>query len=975
MIRRWMTHSVVVCLKAGQLVPAFFCWSLAASLFLLACGCGQREPDSSEILRLSRLRLSAGDYAEACTLVDRISPSSKEWTEGQIVAGDAQMRSGDYAGSLAIWDRLLSSNPVAPGRYWLFAGQCHRELGSLAEAVACFEAVLKLEADNPNALRNLAFLYSCSGRGWDAAGLFERLLRIGEAGMEELSLLADPERPVEQLGFLEDCSLRCPSDPVVRRGLAIDRFRQGHVSQARQMLQELIREFPSDSDAQAALGELLVDAGPADFQHWFDSLDESHLKHPGIWYDFGLKARRAGNLEVAFDAFQKCVSIAPTHRRAFYQLSQLSSALGRNSDGKLSAYAADLLKLSEAIDAVLRTDGDASERVQHVCEILERTGRIWEACGWALMVARKSTGDIWAQKLLLRHREKLDDEFPLVDAQQMPPGLSSDPSRELVRAFADLLGAENHNRATIESFGPPRFDASLIDLPFEYLNGDDPSTPGVRMFEQTGGGVSVIDVDHDGRPDLFFTQGGISGGENQPYSCAGASDVVFLNRQSAFVRATDALPADRGFGQGAAAGDFDNDGFADLYVGNLEANQLLKNMGDGTFLDLSPDSQLPDQLQWTASTSIADLNSDGCPDLFDANYLMGDGILSAICGGKACSPSVFSAAPDFAGWGDGSGGFRFSRVSEASKSLGVLVFREPSHGSRTNVFVSNDQVANVLLQFEPSQSENAPAFWESALQGGVAFNEDGLSMGCMGIAADDVDGNGLLDLFVTNFHNEPNTLYLQDTAGLFVDRTRSFDLYEPAFLSVGWGTQFLDADRDGLSDLVITNGHVDDYRSENGEYHMLPLFFHSLGQEGFRKLPVDVAGPFFGERFLGRGLARLDWNQDGAVDFVVSNIRQPPSVVTNITSHSGHYLNVRLHGTKSSRDAVGAVVKIETPAGPFTKQLTAGDGFMATNERVLQFGLGADTVVRRLVVDWPSGQSTEIENPDVDTTIDLVEGR
>lgn len=243
----------------------------------------------------------------------------------------------------------------------------------------------------------------------------------------------------------------------------------------------------------------------------------------------------------------------------------------------------------------------------------------------------------------------------------------------------------------------------------------------------------------------------------------------------------------------------------------------------------------------------------------------------------------------------------------------------------------------------------------------------------MGIAADDIDGNGTTDLFVTNFRDESNTLYLQDPPGLFLDATTATGLHSASVPYVGWGTQFLDADLDGDSDAVLVNGHVDDYRNEGGEYHMRPQFFRNRGNGRFEELPADEVGDWFARRFLGRGLARLDWNRDGRMDFAVSNIGDRASLLTNASESVGHFVNVRLHATRTARDAIGTRVTVTANERSWTRTLLAGDGYMASNERVLQFGVGS-TKAANVRVEWPSGTVTQLNDLPVDVLIELVEG-
>ena len=243
----------------------------------------------------------------------------------------------------------------------------------------------------------------------------------------------------------------------------------------------------------------------------------------------------------------------------------------------------------------------------------------------------------------------------------------------------------------------------------------------------------------------------------------------------------------------------------------------------------------------------------------------------------------------------------------------------------------------------------------------------------MGVAIDDLDGNNLLDLFVTNFQDESNTLYLQDAPGLFTDATKKAGLQAVSIPYTGWGTQTLDADLDGLPDLIVANGHVDDGRVVGRDYHQRPQFFQNRGGR-FQELASADVGPWFGELHLGRGLARVDWNLDGLPDFIVSLMNAPLAVMKNTSVGTGHFLRVQLRATETARDAIGATVTIEFDGKTVTRQLLAGDGYMASNERVVEFGLGSSANVDTIRIDWPSGATSTAMPQTVDSTFIVVEG-
>ncbi|HEX5500153.1 MAG TPA: CRTAC1 family protein, partial [Thermomicrobiales bacterium] len=220
----------------------------------------------------------------------------------------------------------------------------------------------------------------------------------------------------------------------------------------------------------------------------------------------------------------------------------------------------------------------------------------------------------------------------------------------------------------------------------------------------------------------------------------------------------------------------------------------------------------------------------------------------------------------------------------------------------------------------------------------------------MGVAAGDADGDGRLDLFVTNYYEESNTLYLQDPSGMFIDATTASGLRAPSYRMLGFGTQFIDGELDGHPDLVLTNGHIEDLSERGIPYEMPPQYFRGLGGGKFAELPAADLGPFFQGKYLGRGLARLDWNRDGREDFVVSHLDAPTALVANVSPETGHYLAVQLRGVRSARDAIGARVALVAGGRRRTQWLTAGDGYQASNQRQLVFGLAEEKRVEKLEI-------------------------
>ena len=343
----------------------------------------------------------------------------------------------------------------------------------------------------------------------------------------------------------------------------------------------------------------------------------------------------------------------------------------------------------------------------------------------------------------------------------------------------------------------------------------------------------------------------------------------------------------------------------------------------------------------------------------------------------ACHPNEFAAEGDRWWRGDGAGGFveatrRGGFEVPDGKGLGIVAgcFSEPGP---LQVFVANDAVANFL--FVATSDQEATVFREQALVRGLAVDRDGRTQACMGVAAGDADGDGRLDLFVTNFADESNAFYRQGKGLVFTDAAHLAGLREPGWRMLGFGTQFLDADLDGDLDLVVANGHVDDLQRLNQPYRMRPQLFRNIGGGRFNELQSHTLGEYFERELLGRGLARGDFDRDGRDDFAVSHLQQPVALLVNRTQEAGQWLAVRLVATSTARDAIGARVTVVDGEWTRTRHLTAGDGYQASNQRQLTIGLGDRRSVELLRVDWPSGRSTALHDVRAGGELVIVEGR
>jgi hypothetical protein len=410
---------------------------------------------------------------------------------------------------------------------------------------------------------------------------------------------------------------------------------------------------------------------------------------------------------------------------------------------------------------------------------------------------------------------------------------------------------------------------------------------------------------------------------------------------------------------------------------------LFQNNGDGTFTE-STFAALSVEPAWTTSCLIADLNGDQIADLYDVNYVEGPLVTSQICntaaGPRVCTPQAFDAAQDclLLGTGDGN----FVRVGHSAglndirgKGLGIVAANFDDD-PQLELFIANDSVRNNLLDLDSSTSGGL-RYSDVALSAGLAFSADGNSQACMGVAVADLTGNGKPDLFVTNFYNESNALYQNRGELSFDDAVAESGIQSPSIRMLGFGTQAFDADLDGDMDIVVTNGDIDDFEAIGRPFKMRPQLFVNDGVGRFEETTSRNNKDYFSSASArcSRSLAKLDWNRDGKIDFVVSNLGEAAALVTNRSTAAGNWFTIRLVATSSHRDAIGTAVVLKHSIGSTSHHLSAGDGYQAANQRILVLATMADEQDAKLVVSWPDGSESEVTIPETGKHYVLVQGQ
>ena len=517
-------------------------------------------------------------------------------------------------------------------------------------------------------------------------------------------------------------------------------------------------------------------------------------------------------------------------------------------------------------------------------------------------------------------------------------------------------------------------------------------------METLGGGVAVLDYDRDGWPDLFFAQGG-----SLSYLPIPGAEYGQLKRNLQGLKLADvttvANAVATGYSHGCAAGDVDNDGFTDLLICRYGGVTLLMNQGDGTWspsaiinevlkrsspplndpqsaLTRSPSepSNFRDKF-WNTSAAFVDLDLDGQLDLYIAGYCHAPlSQLLRTCRDEGhytpCRPSTYPAEPDTLLINTGTGTFENRSAAcgirdENGYGLGVIAADFDRDGL-AEIFVGNDTTQNFLWHRDkPTNQPAALEFLELGLISGVAVDGSGRAEACMGIACGDIDGDERLDLFVTNFFDETCTFY-QNLGNLqFEDRTQLVGLSNAGRQLMGWGCQFIDADNDGWLDLAILNGHLHDTPQ-------LPQFYRN--HEGHFRDRSSAAGDYFQQPRIGRAVATWDYNRDGRMDLVVSHQVEPAGVLRN-DSHANHHLTLTLIGTKSARDATGAVITATVKNRKIVRLVSTQGGYLSACTSDVILGLGSQNLIDELEIDWPSGLHQRFHNVSTGRHLVVREGQ
>jgi tetratricopeptide (TPR) repeat protein len=689
---------------------------------------------------------------------------------------------------------------------------------------------------------------------------------------------------------------------------------------AMEAYQKTLLVAPKFSRAHIGLGEIYLERNLTD-----KAIEEFSLAAsldptlPKAHLQLGLAEARAGKHAQAAEAFQRALELDPANHRIHYNLSMSLKRLGRDSEAQQHL---EIFKKSQA-----RAEEEEYRELQ--VEISKRTDLKNAVTQAASSSTKTEPGHIRTSNTL--------------------------------HASGEVLFREVTSQAGIH---------------FHHING---ATPEKYMPETMGSGCLFFDYNDDGWIDIFLVNGGSL--VDAKLAAAGHSALFRNNADGTYSDVTQrAGLKNPGYGMGACAADYDNDGRKDLYLANFGTNVLYHNNGDGSFTDVTEKAGVGFS-SWGSSCAFADINNDGYLDLFVVNYVDFGLSNNKFCGSLVeglrsyCHPNVYRGLPNVLYRNNGNGTFtditREAGVfTRTGKGLGIA-FGDYDNDGWADAYVANDSVPNFLYR-----NFGNGTFSEVGLSTGVAVDENGLPKAGMGIDWGDYDNDGLLDIYVTNLNSETNTLYRNNGGGLFTDVTWQAGLGEPTLPFVGFGTAFLDYDNDGHLDIVVANGHILDNVSlsrDNLTYAQRNLLFHNEGNGTFREMGLS-AGPGMALEKVSRGLAVGDVDNDGDLDLLINNCNQTADLLLNENRTRNHWLIVKLVGTRSNRDGIGTRLKVVASGLTQVREIKAGSSYQSQNDIRAHFGLGKTAKIDRLELRWPSGTSQVLKDMQADQILTIREG-
>jgi tetratricopeptide (TPR) repeat protein len=920
--------------------------------------------------------------------------------DGQVLflLGHCEELLGRPDRALAAWAQVPVSDPNY-ARAAESQGAVLINQGRFAPAeVLLLDALRKApETDRYPVLRGLGRLLRLEGRYRDVSDVLTAAWSLAPEPSEVLQeLWRNDTEPVPVDGwkvFLDEADQQ---DDRVWLGKARHAILTGRFDEARTWLDRCLGRRPDDPTVWRACLDLAVAA--RDIGRFWEAagripagaISPSETQVLRFWLVARGDDRQAERRELA-----RLVEIQPANSATLERLAVLALEAGDSAEAqRIQARKTEVDRAKNFIRRLVVTLSEFRPHARELARLSAVQGRPFDEQAWSLVAASLPGQAPGAESGLKQSQAycRAASEKALAHLLAQAGSPPSPGSLAIADRLADLRGARVVGRepgtGPAESSSATRSrlhfvdDAQASGLRFVFDNGRT-SASACFLPESLSGGVGLVDYDGDGWLDDYCVQGGsLTAAPGAGATAAPApGDRLFRNQGDGTFRdvtrqsGIDRLTWGRGYGQGISVGDFDNDGHPDLFITRLFRYDLFRNRGDGTFEDVTERQGLAGPRENPTSSAFADLDNDGDLDLYVCHYVRSDPDHPVICkheNGECfyCDPAKYERSVDHVFRNDRG---RFVEVTEAAgftdpdgHGLGVVA-ADIDDDNRIDLFVANDGTANYLFR-----NRGGFRFEDEALMAGVSGGAQGGYQAGMGVAAADLDGDGRLDLLVTNLYLEGTTLYHNLGQGMFADLSAPSGILQSTRYLLGFGIGVIDATNDGRPDVVITNGNMNDFR---------PMYPYAMptrlyeGRPGGRLVDVsDRAGPPWAVPRLGRGLATGDLDNDGRPDLLVMGQNEPLAYFHNRTDHPGHFVTFRLEGTRSNRDGVGARVVITTAEGRQVAQRLGGGSYLSACDGRLHFGLGASTSIQSVEVRWPSGRLDRWTHLVADTGYLLREG-
>jgi tetratricopeptide (TPR) repeat protein len=868
------------------------------------------------------------------------------WGEAAYQLGVCEQALGHPAAALAAWSLVQPDSSFA-AKAVLARVRILTSTGRLSPAEALFRAVANDHGPDSVQLRQEhEHLLRLEGRIQEAR----------EGMVDSWEGAPDPSFVLRRLYILEDAAFPLdyvksalvagdPQDERVWLAKANLAIWTGQFAEAAKWLDACQTRLPDDEPVWLARLALAVATRDVDTfrqaagrlrSRWFLPNEVHRLR---AWV-----ASFGADREVERKALTALTAIEPGNASAWARLAEIAVEAGDRTRGEsFRRKQTEATTLRERYTKLIMSD----ERESHIDElrrVAEQLGRNLEARGWSLIEQGRSGIE------------------PLWSPEEMKNRLLR-PDEKLASLIGDLPSSTTK----------PKEQVAASDVAITPVFRDDAQASGLRFFHDNGhtrtpfpppelmcGGVALFDYDRDGWLDVYVVQAGpFPPRESTSYE----GDRLYHNKGDGtfedVTEPTGIAGFRRGYGNGVTCGDFDNDGWPDLFVTRWRSYALYRNRGDGRFEDVTERAGFAGDRDWPTSAAFADLDGDGDLDLYVCHYFVYDPKNPKRChradspGGSECMPLDYPSLPDHVFRNDGG---KFHDVTAQAgftdpngRGLGVVA-AHLDDDDQIDLFVANDMTANYLFV-----NRGGFHFEEAGHTAGVAASADGFYKSGMGVACGDLDGDGLTDLAVTNFYGESITYFRNIGAGYFADQTAQIGMLAPTRPLLGFGHAFLDTNNDGRLDDLSANGHIFDGRPRIPFAMPLALL---AGTPSGRLADVSArAGEPFGPLHLGRGLAIGDLDNDGRIDAIVLAQNEPLVYLHNVTEKPGRFLTLALEGTRSNRDAVGARVAVKAGGLRVVAERIGGSSYQSANDPRLHFGLGGAANIDSIEIRWPSGQT------------------